>query len=76
MAKIVITIEDAPDGRVKMVSDPSFETMMKMDLSGEKMTPAIGYAFCAINAIRKASKKIGPLVREVPKLWTPPGRKF
>lgn len=56
MAKITITFEDAPEGKVRVQSDPSFETMAKMDLSGTPLTSAQGYAIHALNAIRKAAK--------------------
>lgn len=56
MAKITITFEDQATGGVSVVSDPSFETMMKMDLSGHDLTSAHGYALLAINAIRNKSK--------------------
>lgn len=58
MAKITITIEDNQvTGGVKVVSDPSFESMAKMDNSGEGLTSAHGYALTAINHIRKVAKE-------------------
>lgn len=56
MAKITITFEDAPEGKVRVQSTPTFETMAQMDLSGEHLTAAMGYAIHALNAIRKAAK--------------------
>ena len=32
--KITLTIEDLPDGNVKVVSDPNFETLMMIEPSG------------------------------------------
>jgi len=60
MAKITITFEDIGNGKVKVVSDPTFETMAKMNLSGHEWTGAQGYALCALNAVRRASKSQEP----------------
>lgn len=68
MARITITIEDLPQNKVKIEMNPNFETMMKMEISGSKMTSAHGYALCAVNAIRKESKRLGPQRIFVPKL--------
>jgi len=57
MAKITITIEDRNDGTVKVVSDPSVETLFKMDLSGHNLTSAHGYALSCLNKIRQISKE-------------------
>jgi hypothetical protein len=69
--KITITIEQVPGGAVKVVSDPSFETMARMELSGEGLSSANAYALIAINAIRKASKQADAekrgLIVEIPK---------
>jgi hypothetical protein len=56
MAKIVIVIEDIPDQKVKITSVPSIELMLKMDNSGEDLTPANGYAFFILNKVREFSK--------------------
>ena len=68
MAKIIITIEDSTAGKVKVVSDPNFETMMKMHVSGAGLTAAHGYAFCALNAIREEAKKQTPLRIKIPRI--------
>lgn len=69
MAKITITIEDSPDGRVKVVSNPSIETMLKMEVSGEKLTAAYGYAFNCLNTFRQISKSNEPsIIIKPPKL--------
>ncbi len=60
MAKITIEIEDTPDGKVKVRSTPNFETMCAMDMSGNTLTAAHGYAFLALNAIRHVSKSNEP----------------
>jgi len=57
MAKITITLEDLPDGKVKLVVDPTIETFFKMDLSGHSFTPAQGYAVAAVNHVHRESKK-------------------
>lgn len=53
---VTLTFTDTPDGKVKVVSDPSFETMCQMEISGHGLSSANGYALLAINAIRKAAK--------------------
>lgn len=68
MAKITITIEDLPNNAVKVVCDPTFETMMKMHLSGIGLTAAHGYAFKAINEIRRTSKQTQILKAPIPRL--------
>lgn len=60
MATITITIEDSPDGKVRIKSDPSFEIMASMDLSGHDLTPAHGYAFAMLNKAREVSKSADP----------------
>lgn len=67
MAKITLTIEDTPQGTVKIVSDPSFETMMKMDISGSNsLTAAHGYAFALINKAREIGKDPNPIQNRIP----------
>ncbi len=56
MAKVTITIEDMLSGGVKVISDPNFETIMKLHLSGNDLTSAHGYAMAALNLIRQKSK--------------------
>lgn len=69
MAKITITIEDIPGGKVKVVSTPSFETMAKMIQSGEDMSDAHGYALKCINTIREVSKSANPSnIIQIPKV--------
>jgi hypothetical protein len=60
MAKVTITIEDTPNGKVKIVAEPSFETMANMIVSGETMTSAHGYAMTCIKAVRQESKNADP----------------
>jgi hypothetical protein len=67
MAKITITLEDHLD-KVKVVSDPNFETMIKMEVSGTALTSAHGYAIAALNAIRAHSKAPGPSKILIPRI--------
>lgn len=60
MAKITIHIEDLPGDKVKVTSDPSMETMIKMDISGNKLTSAHGYAFNLLNNFRHLGKMNDP----------------
>lgn len=57
MARVIITIEDAPDGTVKVVAEPSFMQIAQMEASGHKLTSAHGYAMRAMNAVRDASRE-------------------
>ena len=69
MALVTITVEDSPNGKVKVVADPSFETMAKMEISGHGLSSAHGYALVAINAIRKMSKEqSNDLIVSLPKI--------
>lgn len=69
MARVVIVIEDQPDGTVRTVATPSLETMMKKNAIGERLTSAEGYAIAAINRIIEASKEQGPHGILIPKLY-------
>lgn len=69
MARIVITIEDLPNDKVKIEANPNFETMMAMDLSGQTLTSAHGYAFSALNHVRKIAQQ-NSIIREIPRLLT------
>ncbi len=69
MAKVVITIEDAPGGMLKIESNPTFETMMKMDTSGsEDITGARGCALKVLYEIYKGSRSKKPSTIYVPKI--------
>jgi hypothetical protein len=68
MAKAIITIEDLPNGKVKVETNPSFEVLMKMDESGNGLTCAHGYLFSVINHIQRISKQNGPIIRQIPRL--------
>jgi hypothetical protein len=57
MARVVITIEDQPNGTVKVVAEPNFATMAQMTASGHELTSAHGYALRALNSIREAAKE-------------------
>ena len=67
MAKITITIEDAPGDKVKVTCDPTFETMMILAKLG-KLESSHGYAYAAINAIRKESQAKQPSLIKIPRI--------
>jgi hypothetical protein len=67
MAKIVLVIEDSADGKVKVTCDPTFETMMLIAKAG-KLESSHGYAYAAINAIRKESQVRQPSLIKIPRL--------
>jgi len=57
MAKITITIRDIElVNRVEIISDPSFESMMKSHLGGKQFTAAEAYAIAMINKVRELSR--------------------
>jgi hypothetical protein len=61
VAKVEITIEDIPGNKVSIKSNPSMETMIKMEISGSnELTSAHGYAYACLNEIRKLSKSQDP----------------
>lgn len=68
MAKIVITIEDLPNGKVKTSCNPNFETMIKMHVSGNNLTAAHGYALSALNKIVEESKNNCPTRILIPRI--------
>jgi hypothetical protein len=68
MSKITITIEDRPEGGVKITSDPNFETMMKIQISGNEFTSAHGYAFALLNHARKLGRDNDPMKLLVPRI--------
>ena len=67
MAKITITIEDMPDGRVSTKAEPNFSFIAKLDITGHGLTPAHGYAMVALNAIRAASNAQGKIQVAIPR---------
>lgn len=68
MAKVTITIEDKRGGRVSIVADPNFETMIKQKEAGEDWTSAQGYAIFVLNQLREESKRQGPIGLHLPKI--------
>lgn len=68
MAKVTITFEDLPDGKVKVESTPRFEQMAKMIVMGQDATSAEGMALYAINQIRAEAKRAGPTRILLPRL--------
>lgn len=70
MAKIVITIEDMPNGNVSIKSNPTFEDIAKKDLSGETLTNADGYAIAMLNRARQIGKsKESTNLVQIPKIY-------
>ncbi len=68
MSKIIVTIEDKPDGNVSITANPTFETLaMKVD-SGETITSGEAYALFALRKIREASRKQGEIQHKIPGL--------
>lgn len=55
MAKITITIEDLPEGKVSIHTDPTFEKMAMM-AKANAATSAHGYAMRCLNVCRLTSK--------------------
>lgn len=69
MAKVIITIEDLPNGKVKTTFEPSIESLIKKTVSGHDYTSAEGYAMFVQRQIREISKKLGSTIPVfVPKL--------
>lgn len=68
VAKIVITIEDLPNGKVKVVASPNAEQMIRQKMAGHDWTAAHGYAFCALNEVRKQSKLLASKII-IPKVF-------
>lgn len=61
MAKVTITIEDLPNGKVKCVSDPSFEKMCRI-AKAEQLTSAHGLAIVALRNVYEVSRKQGSIL--------------
>lgn len=68
MSKLVITIEDVPGGGVKIMSQPSNETLLMKINSGDGVTAAEAYALRAMRAIREDAKSQGQLIAPVPRI--------
>ena len=58
--KIQITLEDRPNGQVKVVFSPSLADMVRgaMGSKREGLSPAQSYAMVMANAVKEASKKL------------------
>jgi hypothetical protein len=56
MAKVTITIEDHPGGRVEFKMEPSAETLIAMIASGHDLTGAETYAMACVNRVREISR--------------------
>lgn len=55
MAKVTITIEDMPNGKVKVECKPKVEQMLGLLDNGTGLTAAEGYAFSALRKLLKDS---------------------
>lgn len=60
MAKVTITIEDMPNGKIQIISTPNFMQMVKLTENGIGLTDAEGYAVALLNHARKISKSQTP----------------
>lgn len=69
MAKVTITLEDSPDGKVKTTVEPNFSTMMKMNQSGAGLTSAHAYALFALRMISEESKRQAPTPILIPRTY-------
>ena len=70
MSKIVITIEDMPNGNVSIKSNPTFEEIAKKDLSGETLSNADGYAIAMLNRARQIGKSTESTnLIQIPKIY-------
>jgi hypothetical protein len=65
MPKVIIVIEDTEDGRVRMVSNPSYADMAERAINGHDASAAEGYAmnmlriFWSEQKERMKEKKLG-----------------
>lgn len=67
MAKVVITLEDTPDGKVNCFATPNFATMMEQkDRKG--ITSAEAYALSMLLHQWKLKKSQGDIKLELPRL--------
>lgn len=57
LSRVVITIEDLPDGRCAIAADPTWQTLRDKHASGHGLTAAEGYAFRAFRAVHEESRK-------------------
>jgi len=67
--KVTISIEDLPNGRVKTVTDPTYEMLLrKITQGGEGLSSAEGYAFYVLNQLKAESKRLGKTQLKIPRL--------
>ena len=57
MAKVTITLEDQPNGTVKAVCDPSYESMAKAITGGHSTSNAFGLALKIANTMLAAARE-------------------
>lgn len=58
MARVIIILEDQPNGRVAIKSEPEAETVVKMIKSGHKTTPAEDYALLVRTLLKRISERM------------------
>jgi hypothetical protein len=68
MAEVTIKIKDIPGGKVSVEISPNFETIMKMNLSGENLTSAQAYGVYAVRQIREEAKRATSTIIHVPQI--------
>ena len=59
MAKVTITLEDLPGGKVEVVSTPSIDQIMSRGKSGHVISMAEDYALNVLNEVMGLAKKRG-----------------
>lgn len=73
MARITLTVEDGPNGTVKIESTPNYAEIIQNEIAGNVMTSAHTYALAMMNRAREVSKLANdkrndkPLI-EIPKV--------
>lgn len=68
MSKITITIEDDPKGTVKVVVNPTCETLIKKHASGHQLTSAEAYALFCARQLREEGKRKEPTRILIPRI--------
>lgn len=58
MARVVIVLEDMPNGKVKIISNPEAEEIAQIIKSGNKTTPAQDYALLVRTLLLRITKKM------------------
>jgi hypothetical protein len=64
MAKVTITIEDTPDGGVRIVADPTIQQLSEWKVEGRNQSAAHDYAFCMTQVALKLSEQFSDGYKE------------